>query len=57
MIRATLYAYRDMPQGYLKKIGQHLAEKVGVPVRISATVVRARLAETSSSYEEKKTGP
>jgi uncharacterized hydrophobic protein (TIGR00271 family) len=57
VIRATLYAYKDLPQGYLKKIGQRLAEKVGVPVRISATVVRARLAETSSGYEEKKTSP
>lgn len=32
VIRATIYAYKDLPQGYLKKIGQHLAEKVGVPV-------------------------
>ena len=54
VIRATIYAYKDLPQGYLKEIGQHLAEKVGVPVRISATMVQARLAETIRGYERQQ---
>ena len=57
VIRATIYAYRDLPQDYVKEMGQLLAEKVGVPVRVSVTVVRARLDEMSSGNEEKKTGP
>ena len=53
VISATMYIYKDLHQGYLKRIGQHLAQEVGAPVKISATVVRARLAETSSGDQEK----
>jgi uncharacterized hydrophobic protein (TIGR00271 family) len=48
VVSATIYAYKELPLNYVKKVGQHLAEELGVPVRISATVVQARLAETSS---------
>jgi hypothetical protein len=53
VISATMYIYKDLHQGYLKRIVQHLAQEIGAPVKISATVVRARLAETSSGDQEK----
>jgi hypothetical protein len=38
-------------------LGQHLAEEFEAPFKISATTVRAKLSETSSRWEEKKTSP
>lgn len=46
VISATIYAYKDFPEENLNKTGQYLAQKIGAPVEIIATVVRATLAET-----------
>jgi uncharacterized hydrophobic protein (TIGR00271 family) len=54
VINATVYAYKDFPPGYVKNMAQRLTERVGVPVRISAKVVRASLAETSAGEKKKK---
>lgn len=51
------YLYQDMHKGSLMDLGQHLAEEFEAPFKISATTVRAKLSETSSRWEEKKTSP
>jgi uncharacterized hydrophobic protein (TIGR00271 family) len=57
VVSATIYAYKDLPQGYLNKTGQLLAQEVGAPVEISATVVRAALAETRREPKQKESSP
>ena len=57
VISATIYVYKDLPQGYLNKTGQSLAQEVGAPVEIRATVVRATLDETRREPKKEESSP
>jgi uncharacterized membrane protein len=57
VIGATVYVFRDLPQDYLNKAGQNLAQEVGAPVEINASVVRATLIETRREPKEEESSP